>query len=344
MKTEINKKIEEKEQIVGSNIKIIEPDMNTNPTVQAKWLIELLNKMYFKHGVSQDIKAVITSIKSGKEKYWFALENGKPVSVVGLINQGDKVEIGRAVSFSKTKGVGGLLYLQAAQFHKQTSSLPLVTEVRVSDEFNGIPDGIATIILNYKHLNFSPHAFIPLFGHGNPYRQEFFLMGSDKQIVQSKSFLPEEKKIKDFVTKHGFGFTQQFIKNHEVVTSRQRGTQKFEVVSNEPITVAVPSRKGSNLQTVEKSNQNTGMLIVLELCPQNMSALIHLTQNDFIPVGVDSSMSTEGNTVLLLHKLKENIPLAPTVFENSVANEKVSNLFSTQQLQTVKNILKSTRK
>lgn len=344
MKTEIIKKIEKKEQMVGSKIKIIKPEMNIDPTVQAQWLIELLNKMYFKHGVSQNIQSVISSIKSGKEKYWFALESRKPVSVVGLINQGDKVEIGRAVSFSETKGVGGLLYLTAALFHEKTSHLPLVAEVRVSDEFKGIPNSIATILLNYKHLHFFPHALIPLFGHGNPYRQEFFLLGADTQISQSKSFLPKEKKVAEFVTKHGFGFAHHYIQNHEVETTKQNGTQKFEVVINEPITVIVPSYKGLNLHTVEKSNQNTGMLIVLELCPQNMSALIHLIENKFIPVGIDSSTSKEGNTILLLHKLRKDVLLAPTVFENIAANNKVSSLFSKQQLQTVKNILKSTRK
>lgn len=333
-------KIREKERLVGANVQIISPKNFVDPQIQANWLIQLLNKMYFEHGVSKNVNAVIENIKTGKDKYWFALENDRPVAVVGLINQGNKVEIGRAVSFAETKGLGGLLYLKAASDFREHSQLPLVAEVRVSDEFLGIPGSIQTMILNYDYLQFIPHALIPMFGHGNPYRQEYFLLGSDQKIKKATSVLPANSKAAKYIEEHGLKFADNFVTDHKILNLSEKGTTNFEIVTTTPITVAVPSKGGSRLDTTERKNPNKAMLIVVELKPDNMSAITHLLNNDFVPVGIDSLPSNDGNTVLLFHKLDKRVLVAPTVFRNKNNRTTINNLFSNEQLRAIYNILK----
>lgn len=336
--TKADKKISEKERYINNSVKIITPTDRVNPKKQAKWLILLLNKMYHEHGVSKNVSEVVKKISSGQDKYWFALEKGKPVAVVGLIDQGGKVEIGRAVSFANTKGLGGFLYLKVARSHQLGSKQPLVAEVRAADEFKGVPNGIATLLLNYDYLGFVPHAFIPMFGHGNPYRQEFFLLGSDHTIDSSKSFIPDNKKAAQYIQSHGLNFAQEFVGQHSIVQSSQTGSIKFETVLENPITVVVPSKNGSSLETIEKSNNNPGILQVVELSPINMSAVLNLLENGFVPVGIDSARSKNGNTVLLLYKLNKEILLAPNVFEIKRERKKVARLFSQNQLRVIDSI------
>lgn len=343
--SKVDQKIEEKRANLSKDVRIIRPgETFVSPETQAQWLIALLNKMYFEHGVSKNVQAVIDSIKSGREKYWFALEKGKPVAVVGLIDQGGKVEIGRAVSFAKTNGLGGLLYLEAARDQQLKSDKSLVAEVRAASEFKGIPGGVATLKLNYEYLNFFPHAFIPMFGHGNPYRQEFFLLGSDKKIEYAKSVVPDDNRVTRYLKNHGLGFANEFIQDHDIAKGKKQGSDKYEILMSSPISVVAPKENGSSLESVEKANKNPGILQVVELAPHNMSALISLLNNNYIPVGIDSETSGAKNSVLLLYKLNASTLLAPNVFEKRKDRRLIQSLFSREQLQIFDQISRSTRK
>src|SRR3989344_5986562 len=158
--------IRHKSKSLPEGVNIISPEELPSET-KADWLITLLSRMYVEHGITKHRDQLVVDIDSGNCRIWFATKDNLPIGSAAQVKQSDQaVEIGRAVSL--TNGVGGLLMLLAASDHFSRSDQPLVAEVRIADDFMGIPSGEATQVICFKHLAMIPHACIPASNHGNP--------------------------------------------------------------------------------------------------------------------------------------------------------------------------------
>lgn len=136
-------KIEEKAHSLPNDVSIVGPEDDISADTQADWLISLLSKMYVEHGITKRRTQLVEDIEKGKSALWFATKNDGLIASAALVVQSDgAVELGRAVSLER--GVGGLLMLLAAKEHLENSTEPLVAEVRLANEYEGIPSGEAT--------------------------------------------------------------------------------------------------------------------------------------------------------------------------------------------------------
>ncbi|KKT61137.1 MAG: hypothetical protein UW56_C0032G0004, partial [Candidatus Collierbacteria bacterium GW2011_GWD1_44_27] len=151
--------IERKTERLSKEVLIVSPEDNLTQDIQAEWLAQLLSTMYVEHGITKRRDSLLRDIADGNCKLWFAVKDEKPIGSAALVRQSDgSVEVGRAVSLEN--GVGGLLMLLAAQHHMMNAETPLVAEVRVSDEFEGVPSGEATQTVCFKHLGLIPQATV----------------------------------------------------------------------------------------------------------------------------------------------------------------------------------------
>jgi len=280
---------------IDHSINILEPG-ELSPKHTASAMIDLLQSVYSKHAISNNKKQVITDIEDGRLVTWLAKKDDKFVATSSLIAQaGDYVEIGRAVS--NTKGVGGVLMDLAVLHHLHTSSKPLIAEVRLADEFKGIPGSEATQHICFDKFELNPHAVAPFFEHGNrPRRESFVLSRSDIKRLSSISGVVHET-----ISGRSFGGNE----------SRLLMTQK------EPFQVVQDSNDGMQIEDFWKKNNMlnnpTFTLFPIEAIDQNMALIGQLLQNPRCVIcGLDSNLGKSGKPIILLGHVGLDTKIAPS--------------------------------
>lgn len=337
-KERIDLLVEQRKEKLQQGVSIITPDDGLSAETVADWLVSLLSEMYVQHGITKNWERLWLDIESGNCKLWFAVKNERPVASAALIKQTDgSVEIGRAVS--QLNGVGGLLMLMAVADHLSRSSDPVVAEIRVSDQFEGVPSGEATQIVCFKRLGLVPHALVPAFNHGRPNRQEMFLFSTSEQITQGEPiFLPTEFR-------HLIGRTAVEVANDALPwetavreTAERKPALVWTIVQTEPFCVVVPDNDGNRsltsvLREAEKVSAFT--LTPLSTSPSNASSIAECMLSGFVPCGFDRNLAPDGHPVLLLGKLRKGTLLAPIKI--------VSGLFSPRMANAINEINSSFR-
>lgn len=177
----IQESIARKRERIPSSVAFSGPEDNVPADQQAMWMVQLLQHTYHHHAMTDRQSEVAQSIRDGSTRCFFAHENGEALAVAARIVQPDGAwELGRAAASTLQRGIGGVVMLSAAQEHFTRSGASLVAEVRVSQAFEGVPGGAATQKICLRDIGLQPHALLPLFGHGDPHRQEQFLLSASK--------------------------------------------------------------------------------------------------------------------------------------------------------------------
>lgn len=329
---QIEFQINKKRERLGTSITIINPGGQVEPSVQAEWMISLLENTYHRHGISQNPDLVKAQIDSGNLRNWFALRDQIPVAVASLINQTDgSVEVGRAVSMDRGSGIGGLLMLEAAITHFKESKSPLIAEVRVSDEFNGIPSGEATQKISLGHIGLISHALVPAFHHGEPDRQEQFAFSTSEPIVIFEDpAIPTDKKSQDLIISSALLLAKSALNNENVVFKSPDTTRHGWIIDfTAPFAAISTDRGNTTLQKAvsEAEKHSPFTLIPLEMTPTKMRAIIECLNTGFIPCGIAREAGENGHPILLLGKLRKGTILAPIKL--------ISNIFSQQQIKAI---------
>jgi len=314
MKKELDRIIERKKEVLPEGVNILGPDSGLSSETSADWLTNLLCQMYVQHGITKNRDKLIADIKSGNCRPWFAVRDGDAIAAAALVKQSDgSVEVGRAVSFEKN--VGGLLMLLAAADHWAATNEPLVAEVRVSDNFLGVPSSEATQVISIGHLGLSSHALVPAFNHGEPNRQEMFLFSSSKKIESGLPlFLPNDKNGIEFITQTGLAMAKGILSfQPEVRFGTEVLSFGWQIVQSEPFSVVLPSQHGVTLERVINESElfSSFTLIPLSTNPNNTGAMIECLNNNFIPCGVDRNLDQDGHLVILFGRLRTNTLVAP---------------------------------
>jgi hypothetical protein len=311
----IQNHLDQKLAVKPAGMSIINPDNKMSPKVQADWLISLLTRMYFSHGITKNPEQVVKSISNGDCRCWFAIEDDKPVACAAQVKQEDgSVELGRAVSLHSP--AGSLVMLSAALDHLQQNTSPLVAEVRVAAEFSGIPGGRATQNICLNHLGLTPHALVPAFGHGDPFRQEPFAFATSRIISESHPFfIPDDNKSKNLLNLSAISLAIAGILPHLKTHSSPGSNEKhgWEIVQSAPFSILTPTSMGSDLENVQKEaeKQSVFSLILLEATDTNVGLIVCAFNAGFIPCGVDRNLGDLGHPVLLMGKLRTGTTLAP---------------------------------
>ena len=285
--------------------------------------------MYTEHGITKNREKLGQDIKGGLCRVWFGVKNGKAVASAALVIQADgSVEVGRAVSFEN--GVGGFLMLSAAMKHLTSSPMPLVAEVRISDQFLGIPSGEATETICIKHMGLIPHALVPAFNHGRPVRQEQFLFASSRTISQSESMvIPDDRKAIELLGITAVALVSERFHPAMDLNITKRGTENtaWEIVMQNPFVLAIPKKgSGSKLETAVRHAklESPFMMIQIETTPGLSGTILECLNSGFIPCGIERNPGQEGHPVLILGKLREDTLLAPCKINNGIITPKES--------------------
>ena len=310
----VKSKLQVKESRLNGIHQIITPEDGLPVELQAKWMIKLLQFMYTEHGISRSPQKLMLSIESGNCRCWFILERNEPVAMSALVLQSDgSVELGRAVAISPGLGLGGIAMMRAGLDQIERGSTPLVAEVRVADKFRGIPSGEATQKILFGDFGLTPHALVPMFGHGNPFREEMFALATSQNRADSEgSFIPENKaasKLLQAAMKLSNNIFAGRVRSH----NSDRLNLGFDLVQTEPFALVLPSRNGNKLETTEKASfkESKFALLPIELSPENTDLILGCLEAGWVPCGVDRNLGGKGHPVLLLGKLKEGTLLAP---------------------------------
>lgn len=328
---QIRSVINEKKEKLQQGVEILSSDDGLPSELQAEWLTFLLSRMYVEHGIMKRKEKLLKDINDGTCKLWFAVRDGLPIGSAALIQQSDgSVEVGRAVSFEK--GVGGLLMLSAASYHLSTAEGPIVAEVRLSDDFKGVPSGEATQTICFKHLRLNPQALVPAFNHGEPNRQEMFIFSSSNKIMaEGPIIFPEDKASLDFLVGTAIGLTNgSFKKEMSIKTSSEfQRKSGWSLVNKEPFSVIVPDGSGTKFEMTirEAENYSSFTLIPISTTVEHTSDILECLNNGFVPCGFDRNVDKDDHPIILLGKLKEGTLLAPIKIVSSYFTpEKIKSL------------------
>lgn len=294
-------------------VRILGPNELSTPE-KSTHLVDLLQKMYVKHGIVQNLTKLAEDIDSGNVLPWFAKKDNKFIATASLIKQGDgSWEVGRAVCLEGGNGLGKHVILQAVKFHIENHwGAPLVAEVRAADEYKGVPSGLATqkifLGLMNKIAGMTPYGIAPLFSHGSPIRNETFILSS--------SDAPSGQTISGRI--------------FDATNNRStRGTVKcLEVVQHSPFRLAVPSDTGIGVnETISDSLNTKGCTFLpIETTDENMPLIGLLSADKNVVVcGVDRVMGREGKPVLFMAMLGRGTLLAPTRVNNDILSWEMRN-------------------
>jgi hypothetical protein len=260
-------------------------------------VIKLLKAMYVEHGITKDKTKLVNDINTGNVLSWFAKKGKDFVATASLVKQQDGAwELGRAVSLDRGNGIGKKVILEALKFHLENHpNVPLTAEVRAAAEFKGIPSGEATQKIFFGTINkilpIAPYAIAPLFAHGDPLRNE--------QFILSASDVKPGKTISE--------------KIHEIINDRStKGIiTPMKVVQDEPFRLAVPDTEGIRASSIiyDSKDFRGCSLFPIEATDKNMPLIGWLsTEEDLVFCGVDRTLGKEGKPVILIASIgfKEN--------------------------------------
>lgn len=319
--------VEQKKEKLPMDVSIITPEEGLTAETQANWLVSLLCQMYFEHGITKNTDKLVEDIRRGDCRLWFAVKNNQPIASAALIKQSDgSVEVGRAVSFQN--GVGGLLMLLAAADHLEKSRTPLVAEVRISDDFLGIPSGTATQTISLSHLQLRPQAVVPAFNHGRPNRQEMFVFSSSQVIQPGEPlFLPDDLGVIKELMETAIAVADGVIPSGLRIETRSETSSNigWSLVQTEPFSVVIPDRRGGNLAVslAAAEDRSPFTMIPISARPMRAGAIVECLNAGFVPCGFDRNLDNNGHLVLLLGRLKNGTKLAPIKLVGRVISPKV---------------------
>ncbi len=294
-------------------VKILGPNELTTQE-KSEHLVGLLQQMYVKHGIVQNLEKLRNDIDLGDVLPWFAKKDNKFIATASLIRQDDSLwEVGRAVCLEGGNGLGKHVILQAVKYHIENHwGDPLVAEVRVAKEYKGVPSGLATqkIFLGLVNdiVGMTPYAIAPLFQHGGPPRNENFVL--------SASDIYSGQTISDRI--------------FDATNNRStKGTVKcLEVVQRSPFRLAVPSDTGTSVADVISDSLNTKgcTFFPIETTDDNMPLIGMLSNNKRVVVcGVDRVVGKEGKPVLFMAMLGKGTLLAPTEINSNILTREMRN-------------------
>lgn len=285
------------------NLEVLPPG-SLPPEVTAKTLINLLRSVYVKHGITTDPDKVVNDLKDGELKTWLARKDGKFVSTASLIKQANgDVEIGRAVSLER--GNGKLLMMLAAEDHlKHGSKSPLVAEVRVAKEFGDIPSGEITQHICFELFGLVPHAIAPFFAHGDPKRNESFVLARS-----------DHKSIKPVSEQALAPLNNRSLKGKPV---------GIKVIQSEPFQIAVPDEQGQSFSEFEwdsgLDHRSGFTLFPVEVTDANMPLVGTLLSNSRIVMcGVESHNGKNGKPIVLFGTIGSDTRIAPSKITDALA-------------------------
>lgn len=280
--------------------KIIAPgDLASEET--ASILISLLQAMYVEHGITKNREKLVNDISEGNVLTWFAKKDGKFIATASLVKQTDGAwELGRAVSLDRGNGIGKKVILEALKFHIENhSGVALTAEVRAAAEFEGISSGQATQKIFFgtvdKILPITPFAIAPLFSHGNPLRNEPFILSASD-------------------VKPGKTITERIM---ETLNGRSLSGKvpRVNIIQTTPFQLAVPDDGGTfTLDVLIQADNFAGCtLFPIEVTDKNMPLIGAISMRPTSVIcGVDRLVGKEGKPVILVASLGKNVLLAPT--------------------------------
>lgn len=285
----------------NTQVEIINPGELT-PTVTAKNQLALLNSMYVEHGATKDEGKLTNDIEAGNIKTWFAKKDGKFIATTSLLKDGKAWEGGRSVSLDRGKGTGKLLMLTRTLFHLNNHPNEiLIGEVRVADAFKGIPSGEATQHIWFEIAGIFPHALAPLFGHGEPHRNETFALVASN--VNDKRTISE--RLNSAISGRDLtGEPSRLKVNTEApfirITPDADGTEAGGVIED-----ATHSRVVS-LFSVETTDQNMGLVGAL------------LGNPNILICGVGREPGPTGKPIALFTTFSPFVDIAPSKISDSL--------------------------
>lgn len=279
-------------------LKLLSPD-DLDPALAASTVIKLLQQTYVSHGIAENSAQVENDIRAKQVEPWIVTRDNCPVACAALVHQSDgSVEIGRAVSIEKGSGTGKIAMLAAA---KSRGATPVVAEIRLADEFAGIPGSEATQRICHGILGLDIHAILPPFRHGRhpvtggKYNEMFGFAAEQVRLIDSS---PIQTAQSTLAGRNPVGLPKN-----------------IQVVQNTPFQVAVPSDSGLNAEDFHVASRHGEpgcTMIAAEATDQNLATIAWLMAHDFILAGVDRSLGESGLPVLLLATLAHGTMLAPT--------------------------------
>jgi len=306
------------EQIIKSNqrnpdVRLFAPgELSVGKT--ADRLISLLQNLYIQHGITKNREGLEDDIRCGKVLTWFAVKNNEFIATASLVKQNDgSWELGRAVSLDRGNGIGKKAMLGALEFHLNNHrGLALIGEVRAADDFKGIPSGLATQKIFFDLINkiipTSPFAVAPLFSHGNPLRNEQFILTAT-DVDQTKTISEKIANVSENRSTEGI-------------------VPKLHSVTETPFRLLVPNDDGRNAsEVIEESEHFNGCsLFPIEVTDKNIPLIGVLKNNiNMVFCGVDRVLGKEGKPVLLIatlgfrsDALGRKTELAPTKVSESL--------------------------
>lgn len=265
-------------------------------------LVSLLQSMYVEHGVTKNVKKLVEDIETGNVKTWFAKLDNEIVATTSLVKVDDAWEGGRSVSNVRGKGFGKLLMLNRGLFHLENhKNAPLIGEVRVADDFEGIPSGQATQHIWFGISEIVPHALAPLFGHGEPKRNETFALVA--------SNLLDRTPISDQVGK---------IVSGRDVTGKPG---KLVVNNNLPFTLITPNSNGLDATNIIESATKSEKvsLFAIEATDSNMALIGMLLANrEILLCGLDRKNGANNKPIILFTTFSPHLKIAPSKISNDL--------------------------
>ncbi len=285
-------------------VELMRPE-TLDPSFAAQTIIALLQATYTQHALSRDPSKLINDIESRAVQPWIVSRGGKPVACATLINQPDgSVELGRAVSVENGSGAGKVAMLEAA-IHAGKNHLPLVAEVRLADEFLGIPSGAATQKICLEFLSLVPHAAFPPFCHGAPRRHEMFIFAAQQPSLHEHTGFIHRAR-------------QSFIRRGKTTPNRLR------LIQEQPFRLGVVDGNGqvaNEFAEISRSSGNGCTLVPVEVADGNLGTIHDLLDSGFLLVGSDRNLGPLGLPVVLLATLARGTLIAPTCAGHSLTNQ-----------------------
>lgn len=288
-----------KEKTIG--VEIIAPGA-LSPEQTADNLVTLLRTMHVEHGVTKNVDKLISDIEVGDVKTWFAKVGDEIVATTSLVKSGDAWEGGRSVSNQRGKGMGKLLMLNRALFHLDNhNDSALIGEVRVADNFRGIPSGEATQHIWFGISDIVPHALAPLFGHGEPRRNETFALVA--------SNITSRRPIREQVA-------------HVIADRNILGkSSKLIVNDNLPFTLITPHGNGNDAANIiERAATNEKVsLFAIEATDDNMPLIGSLMANrNILLCGLDRKNGINNKPIILFTTFSPSLMIAPSRISNDI--------------------------
>lgn len=330
-----------RQTLTGSNSEVLGPDFwKTTPETAAEIMIGILSANYGAHNLTNNRAKLVESIATGN---LLPFINTTSDACAALIKLGEHdVEIGRAACLPKTNGGKSAPIISAFTAWQNGTAFPesqiLRAEVRTAKPTKEVPGGQATqvVFLQDNKLGFHPTAIGPFFHHGNPDRQEFFVLANrckdqaDLTTVATDLAIPEailendnELRILSQLWQNIFGA------NPKIESSTFFGDRQFSLQENGPFVLVIPSDYNDNswtLQLEQKLSQDFRFALARfplhnSLDPSTTAGIKTLKKAGlkllgFEPVinqgewGIDllmGKLSAEGRSRLLLPCFTENV-------------------------------------